>query len=294
MAIRSEFDEFDFYYDDAEEALEFDIPKLFKSAIGRIKAPKYSKSKEPIYSNTIQDFESSILMKIENATKVGRSFIYSLDSLDSLTSSEEMEREFKNAIKVAKSDEQVKELKKSFELEKVRALSKILRVTKQMLKDVNSTLIIVQQERANIGGGFGSSWKPAGGLAPKHYSSHQIFLKSIKTHTDKDLYIGNRIRATVKKNRSTGKQRVVEFDVFQDYGIDDIGSCLEYLIKEKYWNKKPKSTKYDASELEYEGTRKDIITFIEENDLENRLRRIVGKVWKEKEESIKLNRKKKY
>lgn len=294
MAIRKEFDDFDFYYDDAEEALEFDIPKLFKSIVGRIKAPKYDKCDNSIYSNTIQDFESNILMSIENATKTGKSFVYSLDSLDSLTSSEEIQREFKNAIASAKSDDHAKEIKKSFELEKVRALSKILRMSKQMLKDVNSNLIIVQQERANIGGGFGSTWKPAGGFAPKHYSSHQIITKRIKTHKDKNLHIGSRLQASVKKNRSTGKERIVEFDCFQDYGIDDLGSIVDYLIKEDHWKKKPQSTKYDAKELEIEGTKKELIYLIEENNLENKLRRTVGKKWKEREESVKLNRKNKY
>ena len=296
MAIRKEFDDFDFYYDDAEESMEFDTPKLFKSIIGRIKAPKCDKDDNPVCSNTIQDFESNILMSIENATKTGKSFVYSLDSLDSLTSSEEIQREFKNAIKVAKSDDHLKEIKKSFELEKVRALSKILRMSNQMLKDVNSTLIIVQQERANVGGLPGTSWKPAGGKSPKHYSGHQIFLNSVKMLKDPNtkLHIGNTIKASVKKNRSTGKQRIVEFDVYLDYGIDDIGSMINWLIQVDHWKKKTKSTKYDAKELEIEGTKKELISLIEENNLENKLRRTVGKKWKEREESILLNRKSKY
>ena len=89
------FNNYELIYDDAEEALAINIRLLFGAdAYERIESPSYTKEGDSVYSQTIQDFQNNILLQI----KKGKSFVYALDSLDALSSDEEMEREYKKAI----------------------------------------------------------------------------------------------------------------------------------------------------------------------------------------------------
>jgi len=103
-AIDKRFDGHELILDDAEHTMSFDLNYLFPPLVGRLKAPNYD-GDEPVYSGTIQDFEGSILIRC----KKNIPFIWVLDSLDSLSSTQELEREYTNALKQAKSKEKRKE-----------------------------------------------------------------------------------------------------------------------------------------------------------------------------------------
>jgi len=281
----SEFKDYDLYYDDVEESLEFDLTKF--NLQDRLLFP--IPDKDPPHSDTIEDFKSNMLL----IAKKKRPFVYILDSLDALTSTVELEREYKNALKIAKSDEHVKELKNSYKTEKAKTIGEILRMTKQILKELNSVLIIVQQKRQKIGVVFGDKSTTSGGEAPFFYSSYQIWLKHRSEIKEKGILIGNKVIAKVSKNKFTGKRREVEFEIYDEFGIDDIGSCIDYLVLTEHWKKASKGV-ITAKEFNVEKTKKALITEIEKNDYEERLKRIVGRKWLEIENSVKLNRKAKY
>ena len=108
----------------------------------------------------------------------------------------------------------------------------------------------------------------------------------------RDRTIGNKVKAKITKNKLTGKVREVEFPIFYDYGVDDIRSCIEWMVKENFWVKKKLTI--NAPELNIEGTADKIIKQIEDRGLERKLKRAVGNAWKNVEDTLLLNRKPKY
>jgi len=292
MNLQERFDDYDFIFDDVEEALEINITGMFSKELEeRIKAPNYNSDNEPIYSNTIQDLKTNILNRIKTSDKP---FVWIVDSLDALTTSQELEKEYKQALLNAKkmSDEHVKELKGSYKTEKAKMLGEILRMIKGNIRKTSSSVLFIQQARSKIGVTFGKKTTTSGGKAPKFYSTHRIWLYNVKTIKENGLDIGRIVKAEVTKNKITGKRRQCDFPIYDGFGIDDIQSCMDYIIKQGYWKKQGNG--YVAQGLDVTGTRKAIIDYIEEGNLEEKLKKITQKVWDEEEEKVKLQRKKRY
>jgi hypothetical protein len=113
-----------------------------------------------------------------------------------------------------------------------------------------------------------------------------------KTVRGEKRQIGVNCQIQIKKNRVTGKERKVDLPIFHSYGIDDVGSCVDYLLEEKHWTKTGQTI--TAKEFSFKGSRDNLITQIEENAQEKELRQIVAEVWNDIEEQCQLKRKKKY
>ena len=302
------FNEYNLYYDDGEDALNIDTSYLFGfdmsrrllSPNGVIIDPAARQLEggkledEPLPSETIQDFKGRILTLVNNSEKP---FIYILDSLDSLTTSEELEKEYKKAVAAAKSAEAVKELKGSYKTEKAKHIGESLRMIRGKLKKTKSALFIIQQLRANIGRGFGEKeTTTSGGMSPFFYSFHQVWMNKIgtrpKTVGDLKYKIGSRTKAEVTKNKLNGKRRDIEFDIFDDYGIDDIGANIDFLVKCKWWGKEKETIL--ASELNMKAGRAGLIEKIEKEQAEEELQKIVGIAWLEVEGSLKIGRSRRF
>jgi len=296
MVDNKRFDSYDFIYDDGEEALSFDMKYLFGKLENRLAPPGgYDNENMPVYSNTIQDFKTHILTKC----KAKKPFIYVLDSMDALTTDEELEKEYAAALKRMKDPASLKEIKGSYKTEKAKIMGEALRMINGVLKKTDSVLCIVQQIRQKIGVTFGKKTTTSGGNAPFFYSSHQVWLNKTAVIKDPDynLKTGNSIKAEVIKNKITGKVRDVEFDVYYDYGVDDISSCIDYLCSSKTWKKKgawinPIGYGVIANK---NLQKKDIVRMIEEDFAERDIQKLCGKTWHDIEENIKLSdRKRKY
>lgn len=284
------FDNYDLIYDDGEESLTMDIEYLFgKKLFKNLEAPQWDEEEdEAKHSNTIQDFKANVL----NRCKEKKSFIYVLDSLDSLTTDEELAKEYTKAIAKAKSDDAVKELKGSYKTEKAKHMGEALRMIKGSLAKTDSALFIVQQIRDKIGATFGKKTTTSGGKAPFFYSTHQIWFNKVKTLTKTVNKItrktGVSVNAEVTKNKVTGKIRDVDFDIYYDYGIDDISSMVNFLVKANHWKKRKETI--IAPELDMEASRIKLIEMIENERLEKKIQKITGKAWNNIEESVKMGR----
>ncbi len=81
--------------------------------------------------------------------------------------------------------------------------------------------------------------------------------------------------------------------IYYGTGVDDVGSCVDYLITESHWRKSPKGV-IEAPELELSGTREKLITGIETQDKEDALHALVAQVWCDVEIACTLDRKKRY
>jgi recombination protein RecA len=271
------FDDYDLFLDDAENALTFNIKKLFGSVLDeRLRLDKKS--------NTVEAFYGNVLRRI---TK-GIPFIYVLDSLDSISADAEIER--------AKQYEEEKEKKKgSFKTEKPRMVSEMLRVIKGEISETDSLLSIVSQTRDNLG--FGAIFTPkvrSGGKALKFYCSHEVWLAVGKKKKKSDLEIGADVMGKVSKNKLTGKKRDVVFPIYYDYGIDDVASCIDFLIERGIWKKKKNSQKILTNELFPEITMIKLIDTIEKENREKEIINMAGEAWTKREDSVKLKRKKKF
>jgi recombination protein RecA len=263
-----DFDDYDIIYDDAEHALEFDIHKLFGD-----------KTEErvirDIRSNTIEDFHDNIIPAL-GTPKKEKKVIYGLDSFDALTSEDEMERDIR---------------KGSYKTEKPKMASEILRKIVGKIDNTDSLVVIVSQTRDNIGVTFGDKKTRSGGRALKFYSFHELWL-AIESHIKRSgREVGVNVIAKFKKNRITGKQRAVKFPIYFDYGIDNIGSCIDWLIEEKIWTK-------TNGIIDTKGF---ITEKMRENDLANKLdsmqshlNNLVAKNWWKIEKSIATEREPKY
>lgn len=269
------FDGYDLYYDDAEDALEFDIKKLFGEKLSNRLILSSN-------SDTIEDFYGNIIKVI----KKDKPFIYILDSLDSVSSVDEQKRaEVYSSGKIPDG---------SYKMDKPKLVSEILRVITRDIKQKKALVTIVSQTRDNIG--YGAMFKPkvrSGGKALEFYSCHTMWLAVKSRIKEKNREVGVITQAKITKNKLTGKRRTVEFPINYFYGVDNIAANINFLIEENYWRKEGKS-KIIAKDFKLEGTTRKLLIEIEERNLEKELDLIVADVWKNIENSIQPSRKEKY
>ena len=295
MAHNPAFDGYDLIYDDIEEAMEFDTTYLFgKKTSKRVQPPGYDKDKDPLYSNTVQDLESNILLRCNQGNC--KPFVWIADSLDGLTEEEEIKKEFENAIIRAKDGDHAEKIKEAFAANRAYVIGRTLRQIKGYLKKTKSTMIMIQQERTNVGAKtFQKQYTTSGGKAPFYYSSHQVRLVNTGAiYGANKISIGNKLDAQVVKNKLNGKKRQCSFCVYEDMGVDDVSSCVDYLCK-NYWKSVPDHPQtFRAEELNFEGTKIKIIEHIENDALEKTMQEVVGVVWNLNEESLRLGRSRRF
>lgn len=297
--LNRNFDDYRFLYDNAEDGALMDIERFFgKQVAKRIEPPRFSNTHDvPTFSNTIEDF----YFHVDDAIKKGKPFIYILDSMDSLSSEAEVEK-FEGNKKASRAG---KDTKGSYGDGKAKVNSSMLRrVIGERLKKSGSILIVINQTRAKINAmPFESPKTYSGGYALKFYATLQLISSVVgqikKSVRGKQRQLGVNCKVRVKKNRQTGKDRTIIIPIYHSMksadgfhgGIDDVGSCIDYLLDEKYW---VKGDEIKAKGLGIKGSRNKIIKLIEKQGLEKDLHELVGDVWNEIEEACVINRKKRY
>lgn len=260
----------------------------------RVKAPTVLPDGRPMCSYTVEDFQDNILRYAE----AGEPFAYFLDSIDALTSEDELVLAKKQAAarKKAKKrkadDDDAAEVKgpKSYGTERAKALSRILRMSERHIYMNNSFGLVVSQVRMKLDAGpFEDKEQRSGGLALKHYMSHEIWLKNAGVIKEGDVKIGHKVKITLKKNRTTGKERSIMTTLLTGYGFDNIKTNIDYLLATGFWTAKSGVIHTD----DFLGTIpiKDIVDKVESDDLEAPLIKLVGKVWRQNERVLVPSRK---
>lgn len=273
-------------YDDAEVGFSFDPKEMYGIDIVSDKNPE---------SETVEDFEYNI-DKALSELKDDEYLIYVLDSLDGLSSNEEKSRqnERHKYIKAKREGKKVKELGGSYQTEKPKKMSEFFRLQKNKIKDKNCLLIIISQVRDKIGVIFGNKQTRTGGRALDFFASVVWWLAVLEKVKVKDTDVSVVIRARNKKNKVAKPYRKININILFDYGIDDITSNIEYLyeLRTPEGELKSKSEKVIWDEKEY--TLKGLVKHIENNSLEDELKKHVEQKWYEFEASITPNRKRKF
>ncbi len=286
--------------DKPERGSLMDVPRYFGGRLAkRLEAPGGGSS-----SRTIEEFYDHV----DDAIKEGEPFIYGLDSEDALSSEDEQKkaeqnkkarRKNKKESNEEENGEEVK-IKGSYGDGKAKKNSAGLRQAHSGLEetDPGSMIFMIKQARDNPAAGpFGGDKQTrSGGRSLTYYSSLELWFNINKKITDhilgRDRIIGSMLKITVKKNRVDGWEGSVEVPFYRSYGIDDIESCINFLLLEKHWKKK--SGSISAPEFDFAGKLQALVHHIEEQEAEQELRLLTGKVWQKIERACSLQRKTRY
>lgn len=279
--LNNHFDKYDLIYDNVEDGALMDRQVCF--------GKRLTERLREVSSSTIEDF----YFRLDDLIQEEKQFIYVLDSMDGLTTEDDNEQFSKAKAAHAKA----KSATGSYGTSKSKANSSGLRTVVNKIKESGSILIIICQTRDNIG--FGSQFNPktrSGGRALKFYATNEAWF-SIKNQIapnikGKPRNIGNLLKIQVKKNRQTGWQPVIELPIYHGTGVDDLGSCVSYLIDEKHW----KGTQADvkAPEFDFDGSIEDLIRYIESSNLRSDLHSLVKEVWDWIQDNCRMQRVNRY
>ena len=285
-ALNENFQDYRLIYDPVENGALMDFVKYF----GEDMASKLEMPRNDAASESLEDFYHNV----NRAINVGKPFIYILDSMDALETKSELQLDNDNLKRADKG----KKESQSYGTGKAKINSKKLGPLVSKLKKTDSILIIISQSRANIGAiGHADKKTVSGGNALKFHAAVNIWLSKKKTLKKevrkKDRTIGLIAQVKVVRTRITGKKTTIDVPILYEIGIDDISANVEYLIDENEW-KKEKGKIKAIGLLKKPMFKENLIRYIEEKGLQRKLRKIVGKVWKEIDESLFTGRVNKY
>lgn len=217
---------FKWFSDDTETGDTFDTSALY----GVNLVPEERKLGKTIvgHSETVEELDAKLGMFLDTIGK-DQCGIYAVDSLDGLG----------DASKTKKESERQKQLeagkeiadKGDYGMQLPKFLSQELFKTKHsQLKEKNVLLLIISQIRDKVDAmGFGQKWDVSGGKALEFYAHTRLFLTTIRKITKNGLAVGAYVEAKTTKSKTPRPFRSCRFTVYFDYGIDEIGSCLDYL-----------------------------------------------------------------
>lgn len=276
-----DFDDITMVYDEPEVRDSFDNTYLFGDEFDeRVNPPGWKEDEDgdevAIQSRTVEQFEVNIKKAVGST-----SCIYALDSLDAVSAKADLDK----AEERMKATEKGTESKGSYGMAKAKGLKEILRHIVGTMEDSQSFLLVLSQQIDNVDPASRVKFKRAGGNALKFFANHELWMtagtKIKKTIKGDEEAIGQWSKIQCKKNSITGKKREIEIAMYEDYGIDDVLTSLNWLEKKKFISKSGAS--YTIDEFNLKGTAPKIIRDIEEQGLKEDFDEYVERCWHERE-----------
>lgn len=198
----------------AEVESAFD--KAYASALGMpIERVIFESDQRDLY--TVEQLEQSL---IDTMAESDLPTLYMVDSYDALSDDAELKRDPKD--------------KATYGVGKAKHGSTMFRRLNQKLSKSQVTFGIISQVRANIGVTFGRTQRRNGGNCLDFYATHCLWLAKIKnlkrTRNKIERVHGVQIRAKVDKNKIGMPHREAEFPIRFGYGIENVISCVDWLV----------------------------------------------------------------
>jgi recombination protein RecA len=166
---------------------------------------------------TVEELFDNLVKFIADVGTEGQG-LYIVDSLDALSDKAEQERG------IAES---------TYGASKPKQLGQLFRRLVKPLEKSGVCVIIISQTRDAIGVTFGEKHTRSGGKALDFYASQIVWLANMgqikKTISKTQRTIGVSIKAKCKKCKIGMPFREATFDILFGYGVDDIGSNLDFL-----------------------------------------------------------------
>ena len=226
-------------------------------------------------SPTMEHWQKDLEAEVKNSDNYDL-VIYVLDSLDAISTETELEQEIGE---------------KTYGMDKQKKLSEFFRKLTQKIDNKNILLIVVSQIRENIGVSFGEKHRRSGGKALDFYASQIVWLYNKGQSKNGNVTTGIEVKAKVKKYRVWKPFRECDFNILFEYGIDDLGSMVDFLIDNKYYMKSGNGQIKLGDKII---SKEELIQYLSENNQEQETKNAVKMVWDKIEEDAKIVRKPKY
>lgn len=314
-----DFDNYRIIYDNIEDGMLLNVDKLFGEKVGdRIEPPQVDADGKPVFSDSIEalydNMDDALIaagMKwigpknarrfVYDPTPESRPFIYVIDSLDALHSQSSVTKfhqhkqaRRKAAEKETDGDGKQEKVSGSYGDGKAKINSENLRLVRLGATLTNSIIILISQTRDNpqYGGKTHS-----GGRSLTFYATVEIWSsvafqgRLTRDVNGKERSIGTKVELRIYKNRISGRCNSVKVDIFHEYGIDDTGSLVDFLVEEGFW--KMTGRTIDTG-LGVAGSRDKVIRKLEENNLLPKVKEQAGECWQGIIEACSLKRKPRY
>jgi RecA/RadA recombinase len=236
---------------------------------------------------TVEDFHANAMNFIDSM-KPGEVGLYVVDSWDGLTGAEVVERsdERKNAYARDKefTDGSFLGGKNKF------ASTELFPTLVSAIQNKPILFLISNQVRENVGAGlYAPKFKVTGGNALLFYCSTRLWIKPVEKHEIQGRATGVTVHVEAKKSRNNRPYRQCYTTLWFTYGIDNVGSCVDYLYslrsKEtgKLLSAAQKPMTWDGITLE---NREAMILHVENNNLESELFKRTRDAWEAIETEI--------
>lgn len=144
-----------------------------------------------------------------------------------------------------------------------RLMSQALRKLSGVISKSKTCVIFINQIREKIGVVWGNPETTPGGRALKFYASVRIDLRRIASLKKADEVVGNRVRASIVKNKVAAPFRKAEFDIMYDEGISRAANILD--IAEGRGIVKKLGTWYAYGEEKLGQGKENVRLFLKEN-----------------------------
>lgn len=210
-------DKFKWMYCDCEDGYTFNTQKLYGFDIHNEHSDK-AKTVERAFYN---------IVKFADSLKKDEFGVYVLDSLDALKDADSLNR-IDERIKAYDNDKEYD--KGTYAMGKQRFMSQeFFPGIIDKLKDKNILLIFVSQIRDKIDTMSFEKHSRAGGKALDFYCHSVIWLARVSNIIKKEVSVGGVVKAKTTKSKTPRPYRECMYSFMYDYGIDDVGSCIDYL-----------------------------------------------------------------
>lgn len=111
-------------------------------------------------------------------------------------------------------------------------MSQALRKLTGAINQTGCCAIFINQLREKVGVMFGSPETTTGGRALKFYASVRMDIRKIDTIKQNDIFLGNRVRVKIQKNKVAPPFKQAEFDIMFNEGVSREGNILDVGVKE--------------------------------------------------------------